>query len=114
MLASRELPERWSNTDKSADRCQHRQRNQRHPHRLRRFMRYMRAMVPVTMSVGGNVMSDVFMYRSNMLARFVSRTISGRRQHRIMRRLAFVERRGVRLVRFPTCGMFEETFLAPE
>ena len=80
MLASRDELERWSNSDKTADRSENCQNNERHPHRRRRLMRHVRAVsVPAMtpMTARRNVMGDVFVHWPNVLAHVVSRSISG-------------------------------------
>ena len=66
-----------SNADKSADNRQHCEHCQRHPHRRRRLVRHVRAVIVSAVSMCRNVMRDVFVYWSNMLAGFVSWTIAG-------------------------------------
>ena len=76
MLASRDELERWSNSDKTADSRENRKNNKRHPHRRRRFMRHVRTVMFVpAMTASRNMMGDVFVYWSNVLARIVSRSI---------------------------------------
>ena len=70
----------WSNTDKPADSREHRQHNERYPHRWRRLVRAVRSVSVATITVAPvrcDVMGDVFMHWSNVLANIVSRTIPG-------------------------------------
>src|SRR5689334_13524650 len=70
-----------SDADKTADDCEHCEHNKGHPHRRRRLMRNVRAVCVVAVllrvPVCRDVMSDVFVNWSNVLAGFVSWTIAG-------------------------------------
>src|SRR5205085_4973996 len=95
MLASGHGSERWSNSYKSADDCKHRQHCEWNPHRRRRLVWHVRAVFVTAMSVTSHVSRNVFVNWSNMLARFVTQTISRGRAHRVVLRQPFVKSRRV-------------------
>src|SRR5689334_24297868 len=76
MLGPGQRAKCWSNPDKAADRREHGQHRERNPHRRWRLMRHVRAVM-LPMPVSRNVMRRVFVYWSNMFARFMSWAISG-------------------------------------
>src|ERR1700752_535200 len=115
MFASGDGFEGRTDAEKSTDRCQHCEYHQRRPHRRWRLVRHVRAVrVSSTMPVRSDVLFNVFVHWSNMLAGFVTWTITRRWQNRIVRRETFVVSRSMRLVCFAARVTFEESFFAPE
>src|SRR5213593_3149338 len=61
-----------------------------------------------------DVFLSSFMNRSNMFARFMPRTIAGRKLDRVMRLLPFRIREGVRFVSFTAGRRLQEFLAAPK
>src|SRR5919109_1307533 len=108
MLASGNEFESRTDANQAAHSRKDGQSDKWHPHAGRRFVWHVRAMfVPVT-SASAEVRSHVFVYWSNVLARFMSRTIARRKHSRIVRLQSLVVSGGVCLVGFTANGLLEK------
>src|ERR1043166_9434342 len=105
MFAARHAAKCRADAYKATDDCQQCEHSKRDPHRRRRFVRNVRTVrmsaVFVRMHMRGDVMRNVIVYWSNMLAGLMSRTIAGRCTYRIVWRQSFFVGASGGFVRLP-------------
>src|SRR6185503_4849846 len=91
-----------ADANKTSDGREDREHSQRHPHRTRRFMRNVNAVMIS--------MTRTMVHETDVLARFMTRPITSRLEHRIVLAQTFIERGCMRFVSFTTRRWCQEFF----